>query len=299
MTVARQRALVAVADTGSVRAAARQLVVTESAVSAAISSLARELGVELLARSGRGVVLTDAGRVYSGYARAMLGLAEEAVAAVRSRPDPTRGELRLAAVTTAGEHVLPGVLAGFLQRYADVRPNLQVDRSDLVWRRLEAHEVDLVIAGRPPDHLAVTVGAIRRNRLLVIAAPAVAAGFDLPRTPWLQREEGSGTRVAAEAYLQAREADPPRLVLGSNGAVIAGAVAGLGVTLVSEDAVAAELAAGRVVAVRCPGMPLRRPWHVTHRATLPGTAALFLDYLLAEPGWSSPRSARASRSPGG
>ncbi len=289
MTAARQRALVAVADTGSVRAAARELVVTESAVSAAISSLARELGVDLLARSGRGVVLTDAGQVYSRYARAMLGLAEEALAAVRSRPDPTRGELRLAAVTTAGEHVLPGVLAGFLRRYADVRPSLHVDRSDLVWRRLEAHEVDLVIAGRPPDHLAVTVGAIRLNRLLVIAAPSVAATFDLPRTPWLQREEGSGTRVAAEAYLQAREADPPRLVLGSNGAVVAGAVAGLGVTLISEDAVSTELAAGRVVPVRCTGMPLRRPWHVAHWPALPGTAALFLDYLLGMPGWSSPR----------
>lgn len=59
-----------------------------------------------------------------------------------------------------------------------------------------------------------------------------------------------------------------RLTLGSNGAVVAGAVAGLGVTLVSRDAVARQLAEGELVPVVLPGTPLRRPWHaVTHRQT--------------------------------
>ena len=57
-TVARLRALVAVADSGSVREAARRLTVTESAVSAALSALAREVRVPLVERRGRGVRLT-------------------------------------------------------------------------------------------------------------------------------------------------------------------------------------------------------------------------------------------------
>jgi len=213
VTAARCRALVALADTGSVRAAARQLVVTESAVSAAVTALARELGVTLVSRSGRGVILTAEGLIYSRYARRILGLTEQARAAVHGVRDPARGQLRLAAVTTAGEHVLPRAVAGFLGRYADARVGLHVDRSDRIWRLLEAHEVDLVIAGRPPEHLDVTVGAVRPNRLVVVGTPTVVRDFDLGRTPWLQREEGSGTRVAAEGFLHAREADPPRLVL--------------------------------------------------------------------------------------
>jgi len=64
----------------------------------------------------------------------------------------------------------------------------------------------------------------------------VAAEFDASRTRWLQREAGSGTRVTGEALLASLDADPPRLTLGSGGAVVACAAAGLGATLVSRDA---------------------------------------------------------------
>jgi len=73
-TVARLRALVTVADAGSVREAARRLTVTESAVSAALSALAREVRVPLVERDGRGLRLTTSGQAYSVYARAILGL---------------------------------------------------------------------------------------------------------------------------------------------------------------------------------------------------------------------------------
>ena len=65
-TTARLQALVAVADTGSVRAAAGRLVVTESAVSAAVAALTREVGAPLVEREGRGLRLTSAGRAFAG-----------------------------------------------------------------------------------------------------------------------------------------------------------------------------------------------------------------------------------------
>ena len=92
-TVARLRALVTVADAGSVREAARRLTVTESAVSAALSALAREVRVPLVERDGRGLRLTASGQAYSVYARAILGLHEEGLARTPSR----RGQRRSAA----------------------------------------------------------------------------------------------------------------------------------------------------------------------------------------------------------
>src|SRR5713101_5092480 len=106
-TVARLRALVTVADAGSVRQAARRLTVTESAVSSALSALAREVRVPLVERDGRGLRLTASGQAYSGYARAILGLHEEGLAAARGDRDPERGRVRVAAVSTAGEYLLP------------------------------------------------------------------------------------------------------------------------------------------------------------------------------------------------
>jgi len=290
-TAARLQAFVAVADAGSVRAAARRLVVTESAVSAAIAALGREVGVPLLEREGRGLRLTASGRTYARYARTILGLHDEALAAARGDTDPEHGRVRVAAVTTAGEHVLPALLAAFLARHPRVDLQLEVGTSEQVWELLGTHRADLAIAGRPPRRLdAAVVHAVRPNSLVVVASPATADAFDPGRTRWLLREAGSGTRATCEAVLAGWEVDPPRLTLGSNGAVVAGAAAGLGVTLVSRDAVARHLADGGLVVVRAPGTPLRRPWHAVTAGQVPASTALLVDDLLrsAAGGWRVP-----------
>jgi LysR family transcriptional regulator, low CO2-responsive transcriptional regulator len=287
MTEARLRTFVALADAGSVRAAAERLVVTESAVSAAVTALARELGIALVERAGRGVRLTPAGAVYAGYARRVIGLLEQGRAAARGEDDPGHGRLRLAAVTTAADQVLPELLAAFRARWPGVDLALEVGPSRRIWTRLADYEADLVLGGRPPAGAAATVLATRANDLVVVAAPELA--FDLHTTPWVLREPGSGTRATAEAYLAEHDAAPPTLVLGSNGAVIAGAAAGLGAALVSRDAVRAELGAGRLVVIEAPGTPLRRAWHAVAGAAPTATTRLFVDHLLSAPGWRPPR----------
>jgi DNA-binding transcriptional LysR family regulator len=290
-TVARLRALVTVADAGSVRAAARRLMVTESAVSAAMAALAKEVRVPLVEREGRGLRLTASGEAYASYARAILGLHEEAMAAARGDRDPERGRVRVAAVTTAGEHILPAALATFLDQHPGVDLRLEVGTSERIWELFAAHEVDLLIGGRPPRHLDdAVVRAVHRNLLVVVAAPRVAAEFDIGRTRWLQREAGSTTRATGEALLSGLEADPPRLTLGSSGAVVACAAAGLGATLVSRDAVSGYRGSGELVEVAVPGTPLRRPWHAVSHGRLPASAGLLVDHLLhgGVTGWRVP-----------
>ncbi len=111
VTLTQLRTFLAVAETGSVRAAAEHLVVTEPAVSSAVAALQKELELALVAKDGRGLRLTDAGEVYAGYARRVLGLLDEARSAAAG--EAGGGLLRVAAVTTAGEQLLPALLAGF------------------------------------------------------------------------------------------------------------------------------------------------------------------------------------------
>ena len=283
MTPARLRALVAVAETGSVRAAAARLVVTESAVSSAISALSRDLGFALVDRDGRGVKLTPAGETYARYARRILGLIDEAQSAARGAEDPRRGRLRLAAVTSAGDQLLPALLAAFQQRCPDVEVTLDVGPSARVWSLLTEHEADVVLAGRPPRPVAVTVLATRSNDLVAVASPQRARGFSLEATPWLLREAGSGIRATVEAYLLAQQVDPPRLILGSNGAVMTGAAAGLGVALVSREAVRFDIDAGRLAIVPIPGTPMHRPWHAVCGLDPVPVVGLFVKSLLAAP----------------
>ena len=290
-TVARLRALVAVADCGSVREAARRLDVTESAVSSALAALAREVKAPLAEREGRGLRLTSAGESYAGYARQILGLHEEALAAARAGRDAASGLVRVAAVATAGEHLLPAQLATFLGAYPAADLRLEVGSSERMWAMFAAREADVVIGGRPPAGVADAVTrAARPNLLVVVAAPAVAglvaaAGGDLSAVRWLQREAGSATRAHGEALLAGLEAEPRRLTLGSSGAVIACAVAGLGAALAPREAVSEHLRAGDLAEVPVPGTPLRRPWRAVTRRQPPPTALLLVAHLIEAHGW--------------
>ena len=140
------------------------------------------------------------------------------------------------------------------------------------------------------------VRAVRPNLLVVVAAPEVAAGFDISRTTWLQREAGSGTRATGEALLSGLDADPPRLTLGSGGATLACAAAGLGATLASRDAVSRQLQHGELVEVGVPGIPLRRPWNAVTHDRQPGATALLVRHLLDHEGWHTPRARTMVRS---
>ncbi|HUH70248.1 MAG TPA: LysR substrate-binding domain-containing protein [Mycobacterium sp.] len=289
-TNARLRALVELADTGSVRGAAERLVVTESAISSALGSLSNEVGVPLVDRHGRGVRLTPAGQRYVEYARKILGLHHEAVLAARGEADPEHGSIRLAAVTTAGELLLPALLASFTAKYPGVECKLEVAPRSAIWPMLASHEADVVVAGRPPSDLdQVQVRAVSPNTLVVVGPPEAAQRFDPAQATWLLRESGSGTRATTAALLEELEVTPPQMVLGSYGAVVAAAVSGLGVTLVSRQAVRRGLDSGALVELAVPGTPLDRPWHIVTQSPCTGSTELLITHLLAhrELGWRS------------
>ncbi len=287
MTFNQLRTFVEVVAAGSVNEAARALLVSAPAVSAAVGVLERELGVQLVERAGRGLVVTPAGMVFARYARQILSLLETAKAATAETLDPERGQVRLAAVTTAGEHVVPRFLASFRARYPEAGVSLEVGNRDRVWDALEQREADLAIGGRPPGGGRFVTRATRPNVLVLVAAgngtPAVR-DVDMgtvARSVVLVREEGSGTRGTAEELLEEMGVSPRTLTLGSNGAIRESVQVGLGITLISRDAVARELEEGTLEEWRCADLPRHRAWHVVARADehLPATAELFLAHL--------------------
>jgi DNA-binding transcriptional LysR family regulator len=285
ITSSRLTTFVTFAEEGSVVGAARRLVVSESAVSVAVSALSKDLGVALVERVGRGVELTPAGTTYVGYARRILGLLEQGWAAARGVGEPGRGRLRLAAVPTAADQLIAPLLTSFSTEFPDVELRVDVGSSSEIWDLLAHHEVDLVLAGRPPESVSGRITATRDNLLVVVARPSSVSTFAEGETTWLLRERGSGTRATLEAMLSSRDLDPPRMVLGSNGAVVAAAVAGLGAALVSAAAVAAELATDKLALVPLLGTPLVRPWHLVTGMTPTPATRLFVEHVLSVPGW--------------
>jgi DNA-binding transcriptional LysR family regulator len=288
VTLNQLSSFLAVAREGSVSAAAEKLHVTQPSISAAVSALSRELGVELTERVGRGVGLTSAGQAFRPYAADVLGLVEQGRHAAREAADLSTRSLRLVAVATAAEYVVPALLRSFAELHPEIHLSLEVANRATVFERVLEHEVDVAIAGRPPDDARIAGFAFLRNEIALIAAPDDELLRNAPVHPrelgarvWLQRESGSGTRQLLAEFFAEHDLRPQTLTLGSNGAIKEAVRLGLGVSLQSRVAVEQELAAGTLAELKVKGGLPEREWYSLHSATVPPRPAvqLFLEYV--------------------
>ena len=170
VTLTQLAAFLAVARCGSVTAAAEELVVTQPSVSAAVSALERELGVQLMERSGRHLVPTAAGRAYLPFASDVLGLLEQGRRTAREAAQPEGRTLRVSAVTTAGEHLAPLLIQAFRKLHPELRVSLDVGNRATIFGRLTDHSVDVAITGRIPPDARLHAEPFADNEILVVAA---------------------------------------------------------------------------------------------------------------------------------
>lgn len=141
----RLRILHAVSSHGSVGGAAEALHVTTSAVSQQMAKLERETGQPLLARNGRGVRLTDAGRLLAGHAERILSQLELAHAELEAQRGQAIGELRLGAFPTAARGLFPGALVHLHEAHPRLRAGLTEIEPDESVRLLVRGDIDLAV----------------------------------------------------------------------------------------------------------------------------------------------------------
>jgi DNA-binding transcriptional LysR family regulator len=287
VTLNQLASFLAVAREGSVSGAAEKLYVTQPSISAAVSALSRELGVELTERVGRGVGLTSAGEAFRPYAADVLGLVEQGRQAAREAAELSMRSLRVAAVATAAEYVVPSLLRSFAEVHPEIHLSLEVANRATVFERVLEHEVDVAIAGRPPEDDRIAGKAFLRNEIALITAPEDPLAGKRSVSPrqvadrvWLQREPGSGTRQLVTEFLAGHDLRPQTLTLGSNGAIKEAVRLGLGVSLQSRLAVAHELGSGMLAEVHVKGGLPERQWYALHSATVPPrpSVEVFLEF---------------------
>ena len=269
ITLTQLRSFLAVLRTGSVTDAADSLVVTQPSVSAALSALSRELGIELTERVGRSVRPSAAGRAFAPYAADVIGLLEQGTRAAREAADATAREVRVSAVTTAGEHIVPALMEAFGARHPDIALSVDVGNRERVFERIRSRASDIAIAGRPPRDGGIVGIPFIDNPVVLIAAPSdplvraeEVSVAELGTRPWLLREEGSGTRAMTEEFLARHDLHPEILTLGSNGAIKQTARAGLGISLQSRLAAHLELELGLLATIRTPAALPERDWYL-------------------------------------
>ncbi|MDP5225964.1 MULTISPECIES: LysR family transcriptional regulator [Arthrobacter] len=295
------RLLDALARSGSIGEAARTLSLAQPNASRLLESMERSARFPLVVRSPRGSRLTDRGLVLAGLASEVLAAAAQLGHAVEALAEE-RGTLRVCASLTVAEHLMPAWLATARQQLPSLTITLDVGNSASVFGRLQEGTAELGFVEGPTVRTGHRYLDVMRDDLLLVVPPshswAAAQQVDaaeLLSATLVVREEGSGTRQVTDQAL-ARLAPggslPSYLEVGSNAALVASVVAGLGPGVVSRLAVAAELSTGRLVEVRTPGLRLARSlravWPARTSLSPDGESFLRLIQTLSAPGASQP-----------
>lgn len=255
MTLDQLRIFVAVAERQHVTRAAQALNLAQSAASAAIAALEARHGTRLFHRVGRGIELTQAGRIFLAEARAVLARAEAAELVLSELGSLKRGTLAVEASLTIASYWRPRHLVAFRRAFPQIDIRLAIGNTAQVAVAVRNGEVELgFIEGAVEDPTLSSTILARDQMELVVGPGHHWAGIRrlaperLTETEWVMRETGSGTRSVFEATLESFGLSPRDLTIAlelpTNEAVRAAVEAGMGATALSASVVAPSLEAG-------------------------------------------------------
>lgn len=287
-TFRQLRLFLALADYGSITAAARACHVTQPTVSMQLKELAASVGLPLYEQIGKRLYLTAAGEALVATARTMeseWAAFEQCVDAMKGL---TRGQLRVAVVSTA-KYFVPRLLGRFCAAYPDVDIALEVQNRDGVVARLRENRDDLYIMSMPPADIELEQHAFLPNPLVVIAPESHPLSgreqvtlSELADQRFILRERGSGTRLACDAHFaHLGFAADVRLELGSNEAIKQAVAGGMGLAVISRHAVTAHPEEEQLAVLPVQGFPVLSNWWTLYPRgkRLSPVAQVFLEHL--------------------
>lgn len=290
-TLRQLRVFAAVARHGSFTRAARELHLTQPAVSQQVKLLEEQAGLALIEQVGRKIHLTAAGAELVRYAQQANDLMREAGESLAALRGLKRGELKLGAVSTA-KYFVPSLLAAFVNMYPEVTIKFSVGNRKEIIEQLAANDTDLMIMGRPPRELDTVAESFAQHPQVIIAAPdhPLAGRRHIPlerlsREAFVIREEGSGTRASMEHVFRAHGVRfRAWMEASSNETIKQSVMAGMGISFLSLHTIGLELAAGKLAILNVAGLPIVRDWFVIHlrEKRLSPIAAAFRGFLLSD-----------------
>lgn len=272
VTFRQLRLFVALADTGSVSAAARAMHVTQPTASMRLAELGDAVGVPLYEVVSRRVRLTESGKDLARTARAMFGEWEGFQQRVDETRGLKRGRLAVSVVSTA-KYFMPRLLGTFCNLHPQIDVSLQVLNRDGVVARLRDDLDDLYIMSMPPADMDLDDRVFLANPLVMVASDSHPLArrrrvelADLRDERFVLREPGSGTRMAVDAFFKRQRFKPTvRLEFGSNEAIREAVAGGLGISVLSVHALGDRIAGSGVVVLPVQGFPIPSQWHVVQR----------------------------------
>jgi len=266
------RAFTILARTGSFTLTARELHLSQSAVSHSMKALQGDVGCRLFDTMGKKAVLTQAGEQLLTYATQVLAQMAEARAELGRLGKWGQSRLRLGASTTACQHVLPAVLREFKESFPKCAISIEPGDTPEMIEALRAHRIDLAVNLEPQRGEPLDFRPLFTDELHFIVSP---------EHPWARTKKISRDEIAQQNYILYKRRSYTsgmieeyfreegivlfsQLDLGNMEAIKELVKVGLGVSILAPWTARSELATGALVALPLGRKKLRRRWGILH-----------------------------------
>jgi DNA-binding transcriptional LysR family regulator len=270
------RTYIEVIKAGSFSEVAKRLLISQPAVSFQIQKLEQELGVRLIDRRQKKLVMTEAGKRLLAFAKLFDNEHQTLVRDFEHLREEVSGNLVIAASTMPGDFILPPILGEFKRQHPAV--NIQVAATDSagVIEMVKGGEYDIGFCGVLPEDRDLEAVKIAEDEIVLIVFPEHPfAGrkqvpfLEVSAEPLIFREPTSGTQRSVEAILSNAGFDlsrcKPALVLGTTEAVVTAVEAKSGIAFVSNLAIKKSVALGLVKEVKIKGVNIKRDFFCIYR----------------------------------
>jgi DNA-binding transcriptional LysR family regulator len=260
--------------------AGRRLGLSQPAVSMQIRSLEESLCMDLFDRSGRHIMLTEAGHALVPMARDLINRSIHIEEIMGSLQGEVLGLLKVGCSTTVGKYILPKLLAGLRERHPLVQIVCHVTGRGLAMQMLLEGDVHVAITSLREPHKGVEYRPFLTDRIILVVPPdhpwalgsRVVKPADLMGEQFILREEDSGTRCALSDALVWHDLGLDDLnimmTLGNSEAIAMAVQEGLGLAFVSYMVAAEPIRVGHLIPIEVEGMALEQTLYMarhTHR----------------------------------
>jgi DNA-binding transcriptional LysR family regulator len=254
---------------GSLTQAAKELFISQPAITMQIHKLEKDYKETLLYRRERGIELTPAGKVLLDYARRISRLYDEASEEIGALSGDIRGTIRIGATFTIGEYFLPPVLGHFKDEHPATDIILEIENTRRVVDEVAAGNLDCGLVEGPFENGLIYAEKLSDDELVFVCSSkhklANTAQIDLETLlteNFILREPGSGTRKVFEDALKKAGLDSTKLKvliqLNTTQAIKSLVAENIGVTVISERTVRNEIQQGILKSIPVPSLDLRR-----------------------------------------
>lgn len=288
------RYFVAIVEHGSFSRAAQFLHVAQPALSLHVRNMEVDLGTPLLFRSPRGVVPTEAGVILLRHARTVLDQIAVAEEEIRGHHNDPAGEVRLGLPATIGQMLAVPLLTQVHLRHPKIRLRIAEAMSGFVLDWMREGRIDLaVLYGEATEH-GITTEALLEEPLQFFGTPLMLRdvraevdpdGIQLAaaaRLPLILPGEGHGLRDLIKRHAVIANAELTTMIdVDSYQNIKSLVLEGLGFSILPLNAIAAEVAAGRLESFPITRPMIRRRVHLAHSTERPMTNAVTVVRRLA------------------